>query len=204
MLGTLVVAYTFATPIAMSCAGMIKACGAVAWFIETLAVTLTPHMPPPSAPASFEPPAPPLPPPPRPPLPAEPPEPPFPPELPPAPPLPPDPPPKADEPPDPAEPPLPVAAAAEVLPPLVRVLVLVRVHSPLELFSLGLIGTSVLALVMGCGGDDTFHSTPATGGAAGSTATGSAGSSVGASGSGGASGTGSSTTSTGGAGGNAG
>src|SRR5881394_2928402 len=80
----------------------------------------------------------------------------------------------------------------------------VIVNSPMKLFSLGLIGTSVLALVMGCGGDDTFHSTPATGGAAGSTATGSAGSSVGASGSGGASGTGSSTTSTGGAGGNAG
>src|SRR5260221_14694519 len=73
----------------------------------------------------------------------------------------------------------------------------VIVNSPMKLFSFGLIGTSALALAMGCGGDDTFHSIPATGGAAGSTTTGSAGSSVGASGSGGASGTGGSTTSTG-------
>jgi hypothetical protein len=77
----------------------------------------------------------------------------------------------------------------------------------MKLFSFGLIGTSVLALAIGCGGDDTTQMGTAAGGAggaAGSTATGSSGSSVGASGSGGASGTGGSTASTGGAGGNAG
>jgi hypothetical protein len=92
------------------------------------AVMLAPQMPPPSAPASFDPPVPPLPP--RPPLPAEPPPPPLPPAPPPPPPpAPPFPPDALVELVDPPPPPLPVVAVDDVL--LEEVLLVLDPDGPL-------------------------------------------------------------------------